>query len=194
MTTHPTLQKEWLRIAVAPWQPVCLTFLAMASVVVVMIWLSTPRSASTGGPPADKSMMAAEDGSGSIASGIRLQVLDGLRVVFIVNVIVFHYRMQIMLPAPLSWFGRLMHGIVRPSMSFMILSGFVRVLSTRGKSNDAVEVRSYLARNLARFCLAYYIALTISFVEDIVLFVREGRKGFMTYPRAALFVARFCDL
>lgn len=98
----------------------------------------------------------------STGSRPQMKALDGLRTVLIMKVIVYHIALSHIAKYG-TWFPFIIRVSNWPMQFFFVLSGFINVYVTQGKS-DYLSVKDGMlavVRRFARLLPAYYIALTM---------------------------------
>jgi peptidoglycan/LPS O-acetylase OafA/YrhL len=127
---------------------VYLTFFIMVGAAILTFLLSKPGATS---PNVTKSSKCPN-----------LDAMDSLRVVFISSVIQYHFSDA----RSVSTYHMTLLNVTTNSMNFfMIFSGFLRVITSKTQDPDVSfgqGFRHHVARLLARFCPAYYLALALT--------------------------------
>lgn len=182
---------------------VCLTFAAIAGFWVMIYFISAPRQSSSHAQPSHAPVTLPELSNESVAQqpdakkGVMLFALDGLRVIFITNVIWGHYRDKLWpeslgVLSPLGW---PLVAVQHPSMSFfMILSGFIRMHTAKCKDYDRTQTRHHMSQVFARFCPAYHLALALTMVLEVTSLIGAPAGPTLAYsafPVQALFLQSF---
>jgi hypothetical protein len=149
------------------------------------------------GPPAQMTLHHQQESTASSQSHVKtkasnnynLSALDGLRVLGITGIMVIHL---------LPYLAIKMHQVVLTLQAsglsfFMILSGFLRVITIKGNPRDSsgFSYGHHVARCFSRFCPAYYLALVLTFVQHDAIGLTDLN---MAWPIQASFLSGFLPI
>lgn len=162
----------------------CCTFVAMCLVWLVCYALLPPKHCMN--TPTETVPLQSPETSSSKARVPRLLALDGLRVIFVTNVIVAH-----MGPKEVkAWTGWILPTPGVTMAFFMMLSGFVRCQSALGKPGryNWSDYRNHIVRIIARFVPGYQVALI---ARAVARWSDGNLQPFLAWPLQALFAQNF---